>query len=575
MSLPPLQFKLAGLFVLALLTGCAAGPEAPEEIEPEPAAEEAPVPEPIREPVDPDVLYHVMAAESLGGHGDEAMDHYLEAARVSDDPEIAQQVARMSMGMEDWERAAEAARRWEELEPESTAASQIRASAYLRLGDSEGAGEVLQAMLEAAEDASRGWQTVAVVLGGAEDRELAESIMDTLIEDSGASEDSDALWGQSVLAWRMDDLKRAIELGEQAADIDPDPELIVWIAQLHVSADQLEEALEAYNRVRAMDTGDVEADLAAAEVLRELERLDEAIEIVEALPETTESLYTLGSLQVEAGEEGRARRTFETMAVLESPEDENLHAFYTAQLAEQAGLEQEAMAWFSRVDGGRFAVRARLRHAYLLGDRGELDQARTILADLRASQDESTMERAWLAESQILQDAGEYEEAMELLTDALTQLSDSDMLLYSRALVAVALDDIGLAEQDLRRILQLDSDHAMALNALGYTLTDRTSRHREAYRLISRALELEPDDPAILDSMGWVRFNLGDPEAAEPYLRKALEGDENPEIAAHLVEVLWHLDERGEARELLADFLDEHPDDRHLTDTRDRLGIDL
>ena len=133
------------------------------------------------------------------------------------------------------------------------------------------------------------------------------------------------------------------------------------------------------------------------------------------------------------------------------------------------------------------------------------------------------------------------------------------------------MNDLELAEQDLRRIIQIDGDNAMALNALGYTLTDLTSRHNEALRLIERALELEPEDPAVLDSMGWVKFRLGQPEQALGYLEDAFELDENPEIGAHLAEVLWVLQRRDESRELIGRLLDQYPDDRLLRDTRDRL----
>jgi len=572
-----LQFKLLTVLLVLLIAGCATGPETgPDhetEADREAAAEQADLePQPIREPVDPDVLFHIMAAERLGAQGEEALDHYLEAARLSEDPEVAEQVARMAMGMEEWERAVEAAHRWQELAPGSVTAAQVKASAWIRMGDSESAADALYEMIQASENPDRGWQMVAVLLGAAEDREFAEELMTELMDRADAKDDFSALWGQSVLAWRMDDIPLAIQRAERAAEVEADPELLIWIAQLHVSEENLEQALDYFNQVRAMDTGDIQADLAAVEILRQMNRDDEALEVIRSLPESTESLYTMGEFLADTGREDAAVRVWERLATLD-PEQEDLHAFYTAQLAEQLGMKPEAIGWFSRIDAGQFRVRAALRKAWLLAEEDQVDQARAVLADLRVAESPDTMERSWLAEGQILQDAGKHDEAMSILSEALTTLSQSTMLLYSRALVAVALDDLSLAEQDLRRILQLDTDHAMALNALGYTLTDRTDRHREAYRLISRALELEPDHPAVLDSMGWVKYRLGKPEEAEPYLRQALAGDDNPEILAHLVEVLWTLDRHEEARRLLADSLKRHPNDRHLVDTRDRLGV--
>ncbi len=215
-----------------------------------------------------------------------------------------------------------------------------------------------------------------------------------------------------------------------------------------------------------------------------------------------------------------------------------------------------------------------MRRAILEADRDNVDQARELLAEVREGSDHTLHNQAWLVEAQILSDAGRAEEAVELLTGALRQSPNSVSLLYSRALSAVAMDDIELAEQDLRRILQIEDDNAMALNALGYTLTDRTDRHQEAYRLIRRALDLEPDDPAIQDSMGWVYFNLGHAERALPYLEKALEGEENPEIAAHVGEVLLYLGRDEEAIQVFDEYRERFPDDQYLRDTLKRLELE-
>ena len=149
----------------------------------------------------------------------------------------------------------------------------------------------------------------------------------------------------------------------------------------------------------------------------------------------------------------------------------------------------------------------------------------------------------------------------------------STALLYGRAMAAVQVDQIDLAEQDLRAIIQRDNQNAIALNALGYTLSDRTDRQQEAYRLIERALALEPENPAILDSMGWVLFKLGQPEQALGYLQRAAEGDFHPEIVSHLIEVLWALGREEEARQWLERAEPEFFDDAVFSDMLDRTGL--
>jgi tetratricopeptide (TPR) repeat protein len=198
-------------------------------------------------------------------------------------------------------------------------------------------------------------------------------------------------------------------------------------------------------------------------------------------------------------------------------------------------------------------------------------EARNLLRAVRLGADQDLIEQSWLTEAELLREAGRADECIEMLTEILREQPSSIWLLYSRSLCAVDADRIELAEQDLRRNIQIDGENAMALNALGYTLTDRTRRHSEALRLIERALELQPDDPATLDSMGWVLYRLGRLEESVAYLERAWDMDKNPEIGAHLAEVLFFLERRDEAMALLDELLDEHPDDAIVVETRDRL----
>src|SRR5690606_12879141 len=126
---------------------------------------------------------------------------------------------------------------------------------------------------------------------------------------------------------------------------------------------------------------------------------------------------------------------------------------------------------------------------------------------------------------------------MALLNEAVSDFPDQTDLLYSRAMTAEKLGNLGQLEADLRRMLELKPDDSVALNALGYTLADRTDRHQEAFGYISRALEQRPTDPAVMDSMGWVLYRLGQPDEALPWLQKAWQAFPDPEVASHLGEV--------------------------------------
>jgi Flp pilus assembly protein TadD len=143
-------------------------------------------------------------------------------------------------------------------------------------------------------------------------------------------------------------------------------------------------------------------------------------------------------------------------------------------------------------------------------------------------------------------------DALAVYDRAIANLPDDARLLYARALLAVDRGDAGRGERDLRRVLELKPDDAEALNALGYTLADRSpgneARQHEALELIQRALKLKPDEAAIIDSMGWVRYRLGDLDASLENLRRAYAKQPDPDIAAHLGEVLWARGQHDEAR---------------------------
>ncbi len=561
------------MFGLAL-AGCAVMPEEPQgvpgerEFEPAVASESEP---------DADVLFHIMAAEQFGAAGDidQALDNYRQAAMISEDPEISEQLARLAVTAGDWETLLDAAARWRELDPESADPQRLEILAWLRLGFIEPPAAGLEKLIEQAPNRRAGWRDALSLVASAATEAHAESVMEALLERLGKHEGSaTGDYYRSHLAWQLDQPERARVLAEAAASAEPERRHRVWAAQLAVADDDYDGALAWYRRAREETPEDLALGLAEAEVLRQLGREQEAIALLESLPDSVDGLYTLGGYQQQFAAYEDAILTWQRLAAFKPVEGDRLHhAFLTAHLADLLELEAEAIEWYRRVDGGPSLQQARIRKAALMGRTGALDEARELLAQVREQASRVERQQAWLIESDLLRQLDRPADAVALLSRALVDLSGSIPLLYTRAIAAVEMDDLELAEQDLRRIIQIDPENAMALNALGYTLTDRTDRHQEAYRLIRRALDLDPEEPAIIDSMGWVYFRLGQPDKALGYLERALEGEDNPEIAAHLGEVLWVLGQRERALQVLIDARSRFPDDDYLADTIDRLGI--
>ncbi|WP_342766684.1 tetratricopeptide repeat protein [Wenzhouxiangella sediminis] len=524
-----------------------------------------------------EAMLHIATAERLVdvGEYESALEEYLAAANKSSDPEIARMVTRLAGQLENWPAAITAAERWIELDEDADSAHHVRIIARVNLAQTEQAVDAITSWLdrEASADSPRWWRRAAMLLAATRDDETARAVFEQLVEQRGeAAPAGEVAHAESILLWRQGDRARSLERALQAANTSGQVDHLIWAAQLAADSDDLERALSLYRQAREDSADDVSLALSEAEVLRQLDRDEESIELLRSLPADSETLYTLGIYLVQLDREAEAEAVWQRMRELPEPNRRDGHVFLVAQLAELVGRDEAALEFYELVDDPARLQEAKLRRAVILGRLGRISDGRSLLAELREDDEEGLALDTWLIEAEMLRSNGRPAEAVSLLAKPLADNPGSTDLLYARALSAASAGNVDLAEQDLRRIIQMEGGNAMALNALGYTLTDQTDRHQEAYRLIQRALELDPDDPATLDSMGWVLYRLGRGEEAVDYLRRALEGDENPEIMAHLIEVLDHIGRNEEAGELAARAISDYPEDEYLRETLERLG---
>jgi len=248
--------------------------------------------------------------------------------------------------------------------------------------------------------------------------------------------------------------------------------------------------------------------------------------------------------------------------------------YQLASMAEQNEEFDDALQHYHRVSSNDLFLQATIRISQILASRDQLDEARLYLHQLRLDFPDHAS-AFYQIESQLLIQQLGHQSAQALLDEGLAEDPDNIELLYSRSLVHEKLGNLAATEKDLRAIIEHDTNNASALNALGYTLANRTERYDEALALIQRALALKPNDPAILDSLGWVLYKRGEYDAALGHLRAAMNTMPDPEVAAHLGEVLWATGAEDEARSIWQNAIDDNPSSEFLLDTLKRLNVQL
>lgn len=523
-----------------------------------------------------ELMYEVLVGELSGQFGDvgQALEHYGNAAQLTDDPSVAERATRIAMFAKDWPAGIKAATRWSELVGENLEISQILGVLELRSGNIDGAVPHFEKIMLAADDSpAKGYSIIGAVLAREPDSESSLKLLEKLVNKH--FENPYGHLTLASLAFQSQDFQRTIDESELALGFKPDLiEARAMRAQALMNLGETDQALAAMKIIVEEEPGNREMRTAYSRMLIGAERYDEAIREFEVLlvanPNDGELIYRLGLLYLQQKEFGKAKVKFKRLVDRQQRVDES--HYYIGRTDEEQKNFSEAIAEFEKVKQGEYYIDAKARVASIYVERDGIDKAQTYLKGLRStlSTPESIIE-VYLIEGQLLHDEELYVAAMDLYSEGLQEFPGHSDLLYARALMAEEIDRIDLLEADLKLILAEDPENASALNALGYTLADHNSRVDEALGYIKKALEIRPDDPAVMDSMGWVQFRLGNYAEAETYLRKAFGVLEDAEIAGHLVELLWAQGNYDEANKVMNDMLERFPEDEYILELKQRL----
>ena len=532
-----------------------------------------------------DLLYKLMKAELdfREGNWKEPYSALLEAAKLTRDPRLPRRAAEMALSVNEHQRAMAAVSLWRELAPDSEEA----ARAYLGLAvlndKLPGAEAILrQRLAEAAMD-ERGaamFQT-RQFLSRAKDKAAAAAMFERLLAPYRHMVEARILLAQSAFA-RGDKPQAEIE-ARAALALKPDSEIaMLTLAQVAVDQGGVEAMLANFI---AANPKAREVRAAHARLLVDQKQFEKARDSFEALlkdqPEDLGTLYALGILSMQLDDPASAEEYLIhfTEVLAGSPEDERDPSrvlLMLSQLAEQRGDLAGALKWIVKIESDDPALYfgAQVKRAQLMARQGELAGARKVLAGLSPSE-AAQQAQVVLAEGQILRDAGQGKAAYQVLEDGARKFPKNPDLLYDFALQAEKIGRVDVMEKALREVMVLAPDNHHAYNALGYSLAERNVRLDEALALIDKALKMAPEDPFIMDSLGWVHYRMGNLDAAETQLRKAYALRKDAEIAVHLGEVLWRKGEQEEARKLLREARAKDPKNDTLKNTLARLQLKL
>ncbi|MCB1727853.1 MAG: tetratricopeptide repeat protein, partial [Gammaproteobacteria bacterium] len=447
---------------------------------------------------------------------------------------------------------------------------------FMRNKQLDAAGEQLDALVKIADArGSDGFLQAASALSVESDRVSAELLMQQLHERH--SDDVRSLYAVAVLETAQRRFGEAETRLRAVTERKPDWEQPrVLLSRVLVAQNRREEALSFIDESVRRYPQSVLLRTTYSRLLVDAADYPRALEQFRALhrlaPQDDELAFGYAMLATQQEQWAEARPLWQALRGSSERRDEA--SYYLAQIEERAGNDELAIGLYRSVGGSELKVDAVMRMAQVLGRSGRLAEGREGLQQARISNPGRATD-LYITETQLVQKYGEEMEALALYDAAIAAFPDDHDLRYNRALFIVELGDFEGMERDLRRLLDEDPDHAEALNALGYTLADRNERLDEAFALVSRALKLRPDSPAVLDSMGWVLYRQGDLEQAAVYLRRALDLSQDDEIAAHLGEVLWVSGRQADAKTVWRQALGHAPDSDKIRAVVQRLQAGL
>nr|WP_254696149.1 tetratricopeptide repeat protein [Lysobacter enzymogenes] len=484
------------------------------------------------------------------GRLNEAAESYLQAARAAADPVLAERTTTIALVARQDAVAADSLALWRKLGGQGSVYAAAEATLSLRRGDELAALRQLNALMTS--EPETGWrQALGVLTAGSKDPKQTARMVEKIVAGGRLPPRNLMAWvAFGGLSQRLDQPKLTDRIVEEVVKRFPgEPRVALLRVSQMRDEGKSDEAAKLLATLVPLADGDNNLRALIAEQYEGLNDFQNVAAVLARGPQDDQTYALRASYLARADDKPTLTALYDELSASATKPDP-ARRLLLGQLAEYLERYDEALGWYRGVPGGPQRELARLRAANMLHKLKRADEAygalRAIQSD--ASAEDDTRRDAYILEANLRAEDKNIGGENEAFARGLAAFPDEPEILYARALSWERRDDVARAEADFRRILVAEPDSVAALNALGYTLADRTNRYQEALELIERARAAEPDNAAIVDSYGWVLYRLGRVKEAEVELRRALTMQKDAEIAAHLAELLWETGRRDEAR---------------------------
>ena len=518
----------------------------------------------------PEFIYKYLLGEVAGQRGDVtlASQLFLDLAKQTRDARLAERAARAAAYANQPAIALQASTLWVELDPNSIEAQQASSQLLVASGNFKQAMPHIKQLLTKADTRANGFLFLNTLLANQKDKnEVLQAIQEVAAPYPALPEAQLAIAQAALIADKPDLAQTALAEAER---LHPGWEIAAQMKGQLLYRESPQKAIAYYQDFLKQNPNANDVRMAYAKLLvnqkRHAEAKPEFVKLIDAAKGNAEISAVVGLLSLESQDYAGADKYFQQSIANGFKEPEQLY-LYLGRSSELQKNDAKALAWYDKVpaESPRY-LESRLSAASIIARTKNLDTAIKMLDEVN---DLTPEQQVIVIQTQanMLGQAKRNQESFDLMEKAVQNLPNSPELIYDYAMAAERLGKLDIMETELRKVILMKPDYAAAYNALGYSFADRNIKLEEAKSLIETALKLQPNDHYMLDSLGWVHYRLGNLALAVEILRKAYQTQDDPEIAAHLGEVLWKQGLQAEAKKIWNLALKEHPSNDVLVAT--------